>query len=304
MKSPVLMRGMTAAAMLFGISGVASAENFYLCPPNTLATGCTTVFEEMTFNLFDVQSNYTDGPTLDAVAIPQATADTGISPGDTVSDTGTGNVTSFAPLLGTSDTQFLNANIAAGGYRLNLNIADLQQVVVLVDDTGQAMVDGVGQIGETVGVAAQIVSGLIDILYQDTANDPAPGDGTLVAQLQLIPGSGNATLANQIFEANVIFGGVLAADVALAQSLFFFEDNSSWYDRWVAGGDTKITARVDANNDSIPVEAGNAGFDYLRQNDVDGSIAFRVPEPATVALLGASLLGMGAATRRRRKNLA
>lgn len=263
------------ATVLFGAASVASATEFYMCPP-TAGGGCTDVFEQMTVFL-SAQSNYTD-----------TNGDGGISAGDAVVDNGMGIVTGFQPSAFGTNTQDYGVS---GDWILNIGFTNLQQVVVVVDDGIGG--DGIGTIGETVGVAAQIVSGSIDIFYQDA------GTNVLVAQLNNLVGS--ATIGDIVIDGEVDFSNVAAADLALAQNLFFFADGSSWYDLWSgAGGDPLvISSRFDTNIDQLTVLAGNPGYDFLRETDLDGSVRFDVPVPAPLALMGLGLLGLGFSRRKR-----
>jgi hypothetical protein len=265
------------ATALFGAAGVASATDFYLCPPSA-GGGCTDVFEQMTVFL-DAQSNYTD-----------TNMDGGISAGDLVTDDADGNVTGFQPFDFGDETQGY-----IGDWILNVGFTDLQQVVVAVDDGIGG--DGIGQIGETVGVASQILGGSIDIFYQDGVTN------TLVAQLTSLTGS--ATIGNIVVDGEVDFSNVAAGDVALAQDLFFFANGDSWYDLWSdADGDpVVISSRFDTNIDQLEVLDGAdfpGGYDFVRQTNLDGSVRFDVPVPAPLALVGLGLMGLGFSRRQRR----
>lgn len=260
------------ATALLGAAGVASASNFYLCPP-TAGGACTDAFEQMTVFLA-AESNYTD-----------VNADGGISFGDLVTDDGAGIVTGFQPSVFGTETQ--NYGVS-GDWILNISFNNLQQVVVAVDDsTGNN--NGIGEIGETVGVAAQILSGAIDIFYQDA------GINTLVAQLTNL--SGSATIGNIVVDGVVDFTNVAAADIGLAQSLFFFANGDSWYDLWSQAEPVVISSRFDTNIDQLEVLAGNPGFDFLRETNLDGSVRFAVPVPGPLALLGLGLVGLGLVRR-------
>lgn len=265
---------------LFGVAGMASATNFFLCPPSA-GGGCTDTFEQATVFIAS-NSNYTDNDTSG-----------GISAGDSVIDNGLGNVTGFQPFTGgVTETQAFNTD-----WFLNISFDNIAQVVVAVDDSlavdpGNTP-DNNGTIGETVGVASQILSGSIGFYY----TEPGGGFGTLVAELTNLSGT-STTVGNIVIDGNVDFSNVAAADIALAQSLLFFEGGASWYDIWLAGGDTSISSRFDTNIDQLEVQDGVGDFDFLRTTELDGSVRFEVPVPAPLALVGLGLIGLGFARRK------
>ncbi len=86
--------------------------------------------------------------------------------------------------------------------------------------------------------------------------------------------------------------------------------SDSYYDLWSACGGLAVSFRIDQNADAlgggsfIGINAdGNAEFD-LGLTEHNGGVKMSVPEPGTLALMGAALMGMGSVARRRSKKAA
>ncbi|MBK1708074.1 PEP-CTERM sorting domain-containing protein [Marichromatium gracile] len=92
--------------------------------------------------------------------------------------------------------------------------------------------------------------------------------------------------------------------------LFIQDDNGVFvdaFDKLSAGGtptlelDTNVDPPI-PTPDQLLLVAGPSGPAAVRQQPLDGSVTGSIPEPATLGLLGAGLLGIGFAGSRRRKH--
>ena len=310
-----LTKKLLAGSILAAVSSSSFALDFYVCPPSASGNQsiCTSVFEEMGVYLQAV-SLYTD-----------VNGDSSISAGDSVIDYGSGYVDGYDPFaVGTSTTRGLNND-----YFLVAQFDDLVQTVVQVDDSTGGNGNGKGEVGETVGIAAAFLSGTIDLYYQEDAGGTYAGANKIqVAQLDVVPG-GSATIGNFVGLLEVNFDFVdptNTTQVDLVRNLFFFDRDGgeSWYTLWETNQalpadqqtDLLIQARFDTNIDNLLVEAVSnplpstangvdgtgfiaSDYDFMRQTTLDGSIQFSIPEPGTLALIGAGMLGAGFAARRR-----
>ncbi|WP_333607884.1 PEP-CTERM sorting domain-containing protein [Arsukibacterium sp.] len=96
-------------------------------------------------------------------------------------------------------------------------------------------------------------------------------------------------------------------DITFAETGFLWIDDGSGNFKDAASGiatgnfarlilDTNVNPPIPDPNELLLV-----GTNAIRQSTLDGSITATIPEPATIAILGLGLLGMGAAGRRQRK---
>lgn len=132
--------------------------------------------------------------------------------------------------------------------------------------------------------------GTFDFIFNDFFDDS--NDRTVI--------TGTVTGSNiQAANLDIFF------DVTYAEAGFMFIDNGSSFvdaaDRIADGFLPTFT--LDTNvNPPIPTadQLLEIGTVAIRQTTLDGSIAASIPEPATVAMLGLGLLGLGASARRKK----
>lgn len=189
----------------------------------------------------------------------------GVDVGDAVVDNGAGTVGGYLlngiNLLGLEATEGLGIT-----HSLNFDYNNLTGTVVAMLSPSQ--------------ILAQYTSGTIHVWGDKNANG-----GKDVELLRLDVFNSDGTIGNFNIYSKVSYA---------APGVWFFPPATDW-----ATSVVTISSRIDTNLDKGGVPAPQPDGTYSRTSQLNGSIEF-VPEPASIALMGLGLLGLGLSRRNKK----
>ncbi len=303
-----------AMAACFAASSTVTAEPIYINTGTDLngdGNSLTAVFQNL--GLFpDANSIYNElGAGKDGI----------LKNGEILSfaDAGSVLLSALKPLNPvTGDVEGFNSPGNGWTLQVDYQVSGFAQVVVGADIDTATVAQG-ATFGANEGLLPQFVNGTIKVYLVNPSNSLGAGaNGQQLLQLNLQGGS--ATLADV-----TLFGALdyswYGGGKPLVENFFNFADNgTSFYQNATAVPPVVVTWNNDfnVNPNLIPYNhsnnpnwstndfssqpfAGSCGRDQLcRATNLNMTVRFDAPEPATLALLGLGLLGVGVSRRNRK----
>ncbi len=166
------------------------------------------------------------------------------------------------------------------------------------DDGGTPTTDAASIVDDTFKLQFTPGAGSISF-YLDTNTDPTDGPALKLAELTLLQGYGTSPIPIVgVPEGNF---GIIAGFTSVLDDFWFLEDGTEfgdWMDKY--GIPSIFASSFNLGATAVNIFDGDNGDIVLQVVNEGSFVITAVPEPSTIILLGAGLLGLGFIARRKK----